>query len=355
MNAFLAKSPVVNHVEHQHELDSLCASLRELPEIAAKRAISLAATQRDELTPLSLEQKYALPGDDCAAFKSGDGYQLLAMEGMLPPFVAQDPKAAGWSSVMVNVSDIAAMGGRPSAIVNAYWHHDSEASAILLKHMKRACDVFGIHFAGGHSSIQSGYTPALAVAITGYAKNLLSCYHLKPGQRLFMLTDLTGSWHGNLPYWGCVQGKTPEQIREQWNIPAQLAEAGLAVAAKDISNGGIMGTLIMMLELTGCGADIDLNAIRHPQGDLLRWLRAFQSFGFLLAVDSDRVSAMLKFFQNSHLSCSPIGTITSSGKINLDYFGAKAEFWDIHAQPLTGMGVKAEAEMSEGEMKNAIR
>lgn len=324
----------------QSELDSLCDELRALPEIAAKTAIKIAASFCGDQTDLTLEQRYAMPGDDCAAFKTAEGFQLLAMEGMLPDFVRNDPRAAGWSSVMVNISDIAAMGGRPTAIVNAYWHSDEEASAILLKHMKRACDIFGIHFAGGHSSIQPGFTPHLAVAITGQAKTLLSCHHIKPGQRLFMLTDLTGSWHGDLPYWGCVQGKTPEQIRAQWNVPAELAEADLAVAAKDISNGGLLGTLIMMLELTGCGAVLDLSAIPRPEGDLLRWLRAFQSFGFLLAVEPEKVSALLNYFQHSHLSCAPIGSFTGDGKIQLDYLGATAEFWDVNQQPLTAMGGK---------------
>ena len=339
MNAPAIKSACSSWGHHQQsELDSLCTELRALPEIAAKTAIKLAASFCDNQSELSLEQRYAMPGDDCAAFKTADGYQLLAMEGMLPDFVLRDPKAAGWSSVMVNISDIAAMGGRPSAIVNAYWHNDDEASAILLKHMKRACDVFGIAFAGGHSSIQPSFTPNLAVAIMGQAKQLLSCHHIKPGQRLFMLTDLTGSWHGNMPYWGCVQGKTPEQIRQQWNVPAELAEAGLAVAAKDISNGGLLGTLIMMLELTGCGANLDLSAIPKPAGDLFRWLRAFQSYGFLLAVEPEKVSALLHYFQHSHLTCRPIGSFTDDGKIQLDYAGATAEFWDIKQQPLTAMG-----------------
>jgi hypothetical protein len=63
-------------------------------------------------------------GDDSAAIPDGDGYSLLAMEGFLNAFVQQDPWFAGWCGVMVNISDIAAMGGRPQAIVNALWNHD---------------------------------------------------------------------------------------------------------------------------------------------------------------------------------------------------------------------------------------
>ncbi len=320
-------------------LENLCEELRSLPEIKSKSAITSAADLVKNNSAQDLETLYGLPGDDCAAFRSGEGYQLLAMEGMQPQFVASDPRAAGWSSVMVNVSDIAAMGGRASAIVNAYWHSDSEKSKELLFHIKRACDVFGVAFSGGHSSIHNEFSPGLAVAITGYAKKLLSCYHVKPGQRLFMVTDLTGSWHGDLPYWGCVLGKSNEEIRRQWQVPAELAELGLVEASKDISNGGVLGTLIMMLELTGCGASLDLKAIPKPEGaDLIRWLRAFQSFGFIFAVDVSKTSQLLNYFKSSHLSCAPIGTITDSGKVMIEASGASVEFWDIKNQKLTGLG-----------------
>ncbi len=320
------------------KLAEIISELRALPAIKAKRAIRHAAALLPTTTPADLIARYAQPGDDCAALPCVDGYQLLAMEGMLPDFVANDPQAAGWSSVMVNVSDIAAMGGRATAIVNAFWHHDDDASQTLLHHIKRACDVFGLHFAGGHSSVHEGHTPGLAVAITGYARTLLSCHHLRPGQRLFILTDLNGSWHGDLPYWGCVGGKSPEQIRQQWQIPAEIAERGLAVAAKDISNGGILGTLIMMLELTGCGAALDLNAIPRPPGDLTRWLQAFQSFGFLLAVEAEQVTPLIQFLQHSHLSCTPVGSINDSASIELDYGGSRGIFWDLKSEQLTNMG-----------------
>ncbi len=325
----------------QNELENMCEQLRALPELEAKKAIRVAAEFRSGIKPQSEAeylQAYAEPGDDCAAFASTDGYQLLACEAMLPEFVQADPRAAGWSSVMVNVSDIAAMGGRATAVVNAYWNNDSAHARELLFHIRRACEVFGVHFAGGHSSIQSHFSPALAVAILGHARgNLLSCYHVKPGQRLFLLTDLEGSWHGDLPYWGCVVGKSPEEIRTQWQVPAQLAELGLVAAAKDVSNGGLLGTLIMMLELTGNGATVDLNAIPRPGEDIVRWLRAFQSFGFLLAVEPEKISQLLQFFEHSHLSCAPIGSINASGKIVLDSSGVTADFWDLTQQSLTAM------------------
>src|SRR5258707_1510679 len=70
-------------------------------------------------------------GDDCAAIPDNDGFLLFAGEGMLESFVADDPWFAGYSAVMVNLSDIAAMGGRPLAIVDILWTPVLEKSAAI--------------------------------------------------------------------------------------------------------------------------------------------------------------------------------------------------------------------------------
>lgn len=318
------------------DLQQLCFELQHTPQMQAKKSIRHAANfiPREDT---SAEARYALPGDDCAAIATDSGYELLAMEGMLPDFVTNDPQAAGLSAVMANVSDIAAMGGRAKAVVNAFWHKDADKSETLLRSVRQACDLFGVIFAGGHSSIHRDYAPNLAVAILGHANNLLSCHHIKPGQRLFLLTDLTGRWHGQHAYWDCTYGKTPAQIKQQWQVPAELADHQLVVAAKDVSNGGLLGTLLMMLELTQCGASLDLNALPLPGADLLRWLTAFQSFGFLLTADANKTSELLGFFKNSHLTCCPIGKINGDGKIRLNYLGQQAKFWDFKVEALTNM------------------
>ncbi len=67
-------------------------------------------------------------------------------------------------------------------------------------------------------------------------------------------------------------------------MPA-IAEAGLSRAAKDISQGGIVGTAAMLAECSGVGIDIDLRKIPKPDGVALeRWLLTFPSYGYLLSV-----------------------------------------------------------------------
>ncbi|MFB8828402.1 AIR synthase related protein [Azotobacter sp. CWF10] len=121
-------------------LEALLAGLRDTPAMRAKQAIRHPARCLAPASAADPETPYALPGDDTAAIRCGEHYQLLAIEGMLPAFVAASPWFAGWSAVMANVSDIAAMGGRATAVVNAYWHHEQTAAARMLAGIRAACE-----------------------------------------------------------------------------------------------------------------------------------------------------------------------------------------------------------------------
>ena len=106
------------------DMRALGETLRNARGLAAKADIGTVAEQ------LGLSPASSIPvGDDCAAIPDGDGYLLFAIEGFINEFVAADPWFAGWCGVMVNISDVAAMGGRPIAVVDAVWADGGEQAA----------------------------------------------------------------------------------------------------------------------------------------------------------------------------------------------------------------------------------
>jgi AIR synthase-related protein len=319
------------------DLQTLLDSLRETSAMAAKLAIQHPARAL-QVQPLSLDEAYALPGDDAAAIRCGELYQLLAIEGMLPAFVDQAPWFAGWSAVMANVSDITAMGGRATAVVNAYWHHDLDAADKVLAGIRAACDAYGLILAGGHTSQALGNPAALAVAITGWARNVLSTLHVAPGQTLAIVVDLDGQWHGDTPYWKAFEGVPGERLREKLDVIPRLAEAELLRAAKDISNAGILGTLLMLLEPTGCGTSIDLDALPRPaDAPLERWLQTFPSYGFLLTLNPRDLPTVQAAFEFEGLHCAAIGMVDDSAHVHVSHQGQTAEFWNLARRPFTGL------------------
>src|SRR5690606_11401667 len=122
-------------------------------------------------------------GDDAAAIPDGDGYLLLAAEGMQAAFAQSDPWFAGYCSVMVNVSDVAAMGGRSLAAVDVLFTGSAGDNHRVLAGIKEASDAFGVPIVGGHTGRASG-APVLAVAILGRAQRLLPSSGAQAGQSL---------------------------------------------------------------------------------------------------------------------------------------------------------------------------
>ncbi|WP_137807975.1 sll0787 family AIR synthase-like protein [Pseudomonas sp. G(2018)] len=320
------------------DLTALLDRLRSTPAMRSKQAIQQpAGVIGSPKQTLSREQLYALPGDDTAAIATGDHFQLLAIEGMLPAFVEKAPWFAGWSAVMANVSDITAMGGRATAVVNAYWHHDNAAAQQVLAGIRAACEAYGLLLAGGHTSLAAGNRAALAVAITGIAQKLLSTLHVAPGQVIAMAVDLEGHWHADSTYWKAFEGVPAERLRSKLEVLPRLAEAGLLQAAKDISNAGVLGSLLMLLETTGCGTTIDLAALPCPEdADLARWLQVFPSYGFLLTLQERDWAQVQAAFAVEGVRCERIAQVNSSGVLNVRFGEQHGEFWNLREQPFTG-------------------
>jgi len=281
-------------------------------------------------------------GDDCAAILDGDGYLLLATEGFLNDFVATQPWFAGYCGVMVNISDIYAMGGRPIAVVDAIWSDGENQAKPILEGMATASQVYGVPVVGGHSNLRND-RPQLSVAILGRANRLLSSFAANPGQQLLAAIDLRGHFREPYLWWDASTGAPPERLREDLELLPTLADTGLCASAKDISNAGVIGTLLMLLECSGLGGVIDINAIPRPSNiDLPRWLRCFPSFGFVLSVDADDSNAVIALFKQRDIACAVIGTTDASRQMRLANNDEEQLLWDLNIAPLIGCGSKQE-------------
>jgi uncharacterized protein len=312
----------------------------EIDLIAEKLKASLGIIHKQDIQTIARllpnDSGKILLGDDCAAIPDHDGYLLLASEGMMPFFVEDDPWFAGWSAVMVNVSDIYAMGGRPIAIVDTIWSQSAAISQPLLAGMNAAAQAYQVPIVGGHTNGHSSYN-ALSVAILGRAQKLISSFQAQPGDRLLAAIDLRGELHPQYPFWNAATNTEPDRLRADLEILPLLANEGLCTAGKDISNGGVIGTTLMLLETSGCGAAIDIEAVPIPaQMSLERWLVSFPSYGFLLSVRPDRVAAVKKKFRDRSIACSDIGEIQDHSQLILQCQGKSITFWDFTQETLTG-------------------
>lgn len=309
-------------------LQAIVAELAAHPSIRGKLDIA------DATRALGLDAgSTGQPGDDAAAIPRPEGgWELLAGEGFIPAFIAHDPWFAGWCGVMVNLSDIAAMGGRANALLDAVWAPDAATAAPLLRGLRDAAAAYGVPIVGGHTNLRS---PALglAVSVTGRAARLISSFAARPGDVLVAAVDHRGAYR-NFDNFCAALDAPHDRLREDLALLPDLAEAGLVDAGKDISQGGIAGTALMLAECSGCGFDIDLTTIPHPPDvPLARWLRSFPSFGFLLSVRPETAAEVCARFAARGISAAPIGMATVVPRIDLLLNGERATFWDHADQP----------------------
>ncbi|WP_321795414.1 sll0787 family AIR synthase-like protein [Caballeronia sp. J97] len=272
-------------------------------------------------------------GDDCAAIPDGDGYLLFAIEGLVSDFVHTMPRFAGYSGVMVNVSDIYAMGGRPIAVVDALWSGNARDADEVLAGMTSASAAYGVPIVGGHSNVRSDGAQ-LAVAIVGRARKLLTSFDARPGDALVMAVDLRGTFEEPYPFWNASVGAPAGRARADFELLPAIAEDGLCDAAKDISMAGTLGTALMLLECSNAGARIDLDALPRPaEVDIERWLTAFPSFGFVLSVRREHVDEVLARFASRELACAVIGEVDASREVVVERGSERALLWNLREEP----------------------
>jgi uncharacterized protein len=314
------------------EFDALMSSLRQSPALAAKADIGLVAER------LGLAHAAIPVGDDCAAIPDGDGHLLIAIEGFINAFVAADPWFAGWCGVMVNISDIAAMGGRALAVVDAVWADGEASAAAILDGMKAASDAYGVPIVGGHTNLRNPQAQ-LAVAVAGRAgRRLLTSFDARPGDALIAAIDHRGAYRKPFDNWQAALEAPHQRLRGDLALLAEIAERGLARAAKDISQGGIPGTAAMLAESSGVAIDIDLDAIEPPRGVALeRWLKTFPSFGFLVSAPQSSLRAALELFRGRDIHADVIGEVRRGSEVALVSGGRRATLRDFKRERLLGL------------------
>ena len=320
-------------------LVSLAEELRRQSGLLAKRDIRPAASAFNHV-PFPHLGKSGRLGDDAALLPAQSGQLLMACEGMHPDLVAEDPWFAGWSGVLVNLSDIAAMGGRPLAVVNSVWTQGPDSLQRLLEGMSSACDRFAVPMVGGHSNQQSPYD-ALSVAVLGVAQGpVLSARSASPGDELWLLVNRSGSFYRHYPFWDAATAASSAVLRSHLSLLPALAADGIVHAAKDISMGGLCGTAVMFAEACGSSITLELDAIERPeQVEEQAWLSCFPSFGFLLAVAPSMTGRLQRMLQgDSNLICCRIGSFGSGPcRVVLQRDGDLELLWD-GSEGLTGFG-----------------
>jgi len=319
-------------------LDDVAAAIGQHPGLRAKGGLGLVT---DVLGPTDW---ITGPGDDAAAIvqpaTEGETFLLAAGEAIFPPFVRADPFDAGIGAVVANVNDIAAMGGRPAGIVDTITGPEPVAR-LILEGLRSAAEHYGVPVVGGHLSIRDDGDPSLSAFAFGHARRLLSATSVADGQTLLLGCCLDGKMRADFPFFSSFEERA-ERLACDIGLLAGLAEGGHCLAAKDVSMAGLLGSLAMLLEPSGCGATVDLEKVpRPPDIPVDRWLEAFPLFSFLLCAPPAEVPACREAFSARGLACAEIGRIDGTGRLAVMSGTRGIPVLDLTRDRVTGLGPPA--------------
>ncbi|MFI3305121.1 MAG: thiamine-phosphate kinase [Rikenellaceae bacterium] len=276
-------------------------------------------------------------GDDCAITPLSESESTLYTQDMLIERVhflrdATSPYDLGRKSLAVNLSDIAAMGGRPTATLLSLAVPSELMGGWIEEFMRGYRDLsleHGVALVGGDTTRSLGDL-AINVTAIGRAHNS----HIKRrstaqvGDIIAVTGALGGSGEGlaeilagryHTPMAMLHKRPTPRVNEGQW-----LAQFAHVHSMMDLSDG-VASDLLHILRASGVGAEVELNSI-PAAGSLERALCSGEDYELLFSCDADSFDELSTLYSAQFgTTLHPIGRIVAEEGLRWRREGAVVE------------------------------
>jgi len=210
-------------------------------------------------------------GDDCAVFGPSSGRVMLFTTDMLVEDIhflksKMTPYQLGWKSIAVNLSDIAAMGGRPLVLLISLAipsEMDVELIQDLYKGMKDICEHYKVNIVGG-DTVASPDKLIVNISLVGDAKENEVLYRsgARPGDSIYLTGNVGDSFAGLKILKNEIS--SPKSIARHFikihNEPKPLIKTGMVIAASRLASAmidvsdGLLSDLGHICKESGVGA-----------------------------------------------------------------------------------------------------
>ena len=305
------------------DLDRLIDSVRSHPGLREKEHLR------------AVSRLFEGDGGDAAVVPVGDEHLVSAAEAITPDLVRAAPRVAGIAGVVATLNDLAAAGADPLFMLDTVVG-DPELLDEVLGGVRAGMDLFRVPVLGGHTTVTEAGEIGLSVFAVGRAARPLRVSRAAPGDVLSVAicTDGEVVEQGAMPFFSHLRGPRRDRAREDLRLLTLAAESGEAWAARDVSMPGLAGSLVQMLDGSGLGCRLSVDAVPRPASVAPElWFRVFMSYGFLLVGNPD---ALQHRFAGAGIACAPVGALDDSGVVRLHTGDREAMLWDLTREPLTG-------------------
>jgi len=264
-------------------------------------------------------------GQDSAAIKNNnDMLTLITTDRIQTSYIENFPFGAGFSSILVGVDDIYACGGKPLAVSIIISFKDEILGQKMIDGICKGSKLFQVPIVRGHTNIKE-YNE-LSSTIIGEIKRdeYISATNAQDKDEIILAVDFSGKvGRASKLHWDTVTFKSSEEVLNKRKSMNEIAKLKIVNSAKDISNGGIFGTILQLINYSKVGAEINIEKIVIPPiliekaYNLETFIQMYLTTSYILTAPEETSQDVIKIFNNHDMSAAVIGRIRNESELNI--------------------------------------
>ncbi len=265
-------------------------------------------------------------GEDSAAVKNDNGmYTLVTTDRIKTTFIEKFPFGAGFSSILVGVDDIYACGGTPLAASLIISFKNQTIGQKIIEGVCAGSNKFNVPIIRGHTNMKDYYE--LSTALIGEIKkeDYISAKNAQPNDNVILAVDFEGriGRASNL-HWDTTTFKDSEIVLNKRKSMNVIAQEHLANSSKDVSNGGVFGTVLQLMQYSEVGVDIDIESIVIPPKliakgyNLETYIKMFLTTSYILTAPEEKSQQIIKIFKDHDMSANLIGKVIKKVELKIN-------------------------------------
>ena len=262
-------------------------------------------------------------GQDSAAIKNNnDMLTLITTDRIKTSYIENFPLGAGFSSILVGVDDIYACGGKPLAVSIIISFKDQIIGQKMIDGICKGSKLFQVPIVRGHTNIKE-YNELSSTVIGEIKKDeYISATNAQDKDDVILAVDFSGKiGRASKLHWDTVTYKSSEEVLNKRKSMNEIAKLKIVNSAKDISNGGIFGTILQLINYSKVGADINIEKIVIPPTlieksyNLETYIQMYLTTSYILTAPEETSQDVVKIFNDHDMSATVIGKIMNESEL----------------------------------------
>jgi len=298
-------------------LEKIVKSIRNNENILEKKALTPIIDFVDSNSFKNWTRIHSDIGEDSAAINFNESYVLVTTDRIRTEFIENFPYGAGFSAILVSIDDIYACGGIPLAASLIISYEDDDKGKKIIEGICDASKKFHVPIIRGHTKTR-GKTYELSSTMIGEIKkeDYISARNAQVNDNIILAVDFDGKvGKASKYFFDTTTFKSSENVLRKRKAMNVIAENHLAHSSKDISNSGIFGTILQLIQYSGVGANVNINKIEIPpilaqlNYTLEMYIKMYLTTSFILTAPEENCEDIFKIFESYGLSAKTIGKV----------------------------------------------